>query len=229
MTTYSTKWFIPLLMMLVGKLSSAQDNLTAYWQPEVAVNYPINGFYSHNFSIANRNYAFSDDSFRLKTRQIDVAHFSTWKTADNQSLALGFQYRFRNNFEDRENELRFTQQYNFTKSPNVIRFGHRLRSEQRITNSLTIFRFRYRFAMDFPLVGEKLDVGEPYFVSSVENLWSVARTTQPQFDVRLTSHLGWKLDENLKLQLGLEYRMEDYTAIVPENVLFLYTSAQLSL
>ncbi|GLU43520.1 hypothetical protein Musp01_11440 [Muricauda sp. NBRC 101325] len=216
-------------MLLVSNFVGAQDNLTAYWQPELAVNYKVNGFYSHNFSIANRNYVFSDESFRLKTRQIDVVHFSTWKTTDNQSIALGVQYRFRNTFEDSENELRLTQQYNFTKSPKAIRFGHRLRSEQRITQSLTIFRFRYRFAMDFPLVGEKLDVGEPYFVGSIENLLSVAKTTQPQHDIRLTSQLGWKLDENLKLQLGLEYRMEDYTATVPENVLFLYTSAQLSL
>lgn len=228
MITYSTKWLIPLLI-LFGNMLSAQKNLTAYWQPEVAVNYKINGFYSHNFSIANRNYAFSDESFRLKTRQIDVAHFSTWKTTDNQSIALGIQYRFRNNFEHKENELRFTQQYNITKSPNAIRFGHRLRSEQRITHSVTVFRFRYRFAMDFPLVGEKLDIGEPYFVSSIENLWSVANTSQPQYDIRLTSQIGWKLDKNFKLQLGLEYRMENYTVHVPQNLLFLYTSAQLSL
>lgn len=106
---------------------------------------------------------------------MDLAHFSKLKIRDNQSIALGLQYRFRQNFENGENELRLTQQYNITNKPNAVRFGHRLRTEQRITNSLTTHRFRYRFALDFPLVGEKLDTGEPYFVGSFENLLSVAK------------------------------------------------------
>ncbi|MDF0707219.1 DUF2490 domain-containing protein [Muricauda sp. 81s02] len=225
----STKWLFILLLFLSMALVQGQENLTGYWQPQFAINYHVAGSYSHNFSIANRNYIFADEEFTLKGRQLDVAHFSQLKIRDNQSIALGIQYRFRNNFENRENELRITQQYNFTNKPFAVRYGHRFRTEQRITKSLTTHRFRYRFAMDFPLMGEKLDPGEPYFVGSIENLLSVAKQNVPQYDTRLSGQIGWQLYGGFKFQMGIEYRMEYFTSNFPQNILFLLTSAQLSL
>nr|WP_297786263.1 DUF2490 domain-containing protein [uncultured Allomuricauda sp.] len=224
-----TKWFFLFVFLWLMDSMQGQENLTGYWQPQFAVSYKVVGSYSHNFSVANRNYIFDDGEFTLKGRQVDMAHFSQLKIRDNQSIALGVQYRFRNNFEDKENELRLTQQYNITNKPFAVRFGHRLRSEQRITNSLTTHRFRYRFAMDFPLVGEKLDPGEPYFVGSFENLLSVAKHKDPQYDTRVSGQVGWQLNGGIKFQMGVEYRIEDYSSRLPQNVLFLLTSVQLSL
>ncbi len=229
MTMYSTKWFSFFVLFLLMVSVHAQENLTAYWQPQIAVNYKVVGTYSHNFSVANRNYIYDDEELTLKGRQLDLAHFSKLKIRDNQSIASGIQYRFRNNFEDRENELRLTQQYNITYKPLAVRFGHRIRAEQRITNSLTIHRFRYRFALDFPLMGEELDPGEPYFVGSFENLLSVAKHNAPQYDTRLSGQIGWELNGGVKFQMGVEYRMEDYSSNLPQNTIFLLTSAQLSL
>ncbi|SFB67136.1 Protein of unknown function [Flagellimonas taeanensis] len=227
--SYIEKWPSFLFLFLFFGTIHAQDNLTGYWQPQFALNYDVTGIYSHNFSVANRNYIIEDSEVLLKTRQIDLVHFSTLKIKDNQSIALGIQYRFRNNFDGGDNELRLTQQYNVTSKPLSVRYGHRFRSEQRITESLTTHRFRYRFAVDFPLMGEKLDLGEPYFVGSFENLLSVAKGTSSQYDARLSGQIGWQLDHGLKLQAGVEYRMEEFTSGQPQNVVFLFTSAQLSL
>lgn len=225
----SIKICLSTFFLLFVGLASAQENLTGYWQPQIALNYQVSGLYSHNFSLINRNYIFDKKEFLLKGRQLDVAHFSKLKIRDNQSIAFGVQYRFRNNFEDKENELRFTEQYNFTTKLHAIRYGHRFRAEQRITKSLTIHRFRYRFAMDFPLQGEKLDSGEAYFVGSLENLLSVSKQSSPQYDIRLSGQIGWQIGKDLKLQMGVEYRMEDFMATTPQNVVFLLTSAQLAL
>ncbi|BDW92098.1 hypothetical protein MACH07_09300 [Flagellimonas marinaquae] len=230
MTMCCTKRLLLFVLLLsVSPTIWAQKNLTAYLQPQIAVNYKIAGSYSQNFSLASRNYIFSNEDFLLRARQLDLAHFSNLNIRDNQSIALGVQYRFRNNFEDKENELRTTQQYNIAQRPNAIRYGHRIRAEQRITQSLTTHRFRYRYAMDFPLIGEKLDLGEPYFVGSLENLLSVAKGTSPQYDTRLSGQVGWQLQGGLKLQMGIEYRLEDYSSSLPQNILFLLTSMQLSL
>ena len=226
---YFTKWPIALILLLCNCWLAAQENLTGYWQPQFSLNYDVNGTYAHNFSLANRNYIFDKEQLLLKGRQLDLAHFSTLKIHDNQSIALGVQYRYRSNFENRGNELRFTQQYNVTHKPNVVRFGHRMRTEQRMTKSLTIHRFRYRFAMDFPLKGEKLDLGEPYFVGSFENLLSVSKSNAPQYDTRLSVQMGWQVGQSLKLQAGLEYRLEGYSSTLSQNVVFLLTTAQLSL
>ncbi|MEM9649753.1 MAG: DUF2490 domain-containing protein [Bacteroidota bacterium] len=205
-----------------------QENLTAYWQPQMALNYRVSNNYSHNFSLAYRSYVIEDGDFRFKGRQIDLVHFSKFNLQDNQSVSLGVQYRFRNIFDGKQDELRITQQYNITSTPLVVRFGHRFRTEQRILKNLTIHRFRYRFALDFPLKGEKLDIGEPFLIASMEQLLSVSKGSSPQYDVRLTGQMGWKMDRRLKLLAGIEYRMEDYTFVTPQSILFLLTSAQLS-
>jgi len=207
----------------------AQKQLTGYFQPKIAVNYKVSDNYKHNFSLAQRNYIFDNEQTTFRTRQMDIVHFSNLKIQDNQSLAFGIQYRFRENFEaDQQNELRLTQQYNRINKPRNLRYGHRLRTEQRITNALTIHRFRYRFTLDFPLQGEQLDIGEPYFVGNIEALLSVARNNLPEYDQRFTANLGWLLAQKTKIQTGFEYRFEDYTHST-SNVFFILASLVLTL
>ncbi len=217
------------IALLWGVNLAAQDNFTGYIEPDISFNYKVVTNYDHNFKVSTRTFFYDDNDYVLRSRQIDLVHFSKLKIRDNQSIAFGVQYRFRKNFQpDRENELRLTQQYNRTVKPHVVRFGHRLRSEQRIQPSLTTYRFRYRFALDFPLQGEQLDVGEAYFIASTETLLSVAKANASQFDHRFTANLGVLSAEKTKIQTGVEYRFEDYTHRT-ENVFFVLASLILSL
>lgn len=220
-----------LLLLCLGCWSAgrAQEHFTTFFQPQIAINYKVDSGYSHNFSIGQRNYLYDDSALQFKTRQVDLVHFSKLKVRDNQSLAFGIQYRFRSNFEsDKDNELRLTQQYNSTSKPRIARLGHRLRTEQRITPTRTIHRFRYRFAIDFPLNGEQLDIGEAYVVTSTESLLSAAKGQAPEFDQRITATIGWLIRERTKLQFGLEYRAEDYGQVL-QNIVFLNANLILSL
>lgn len=228
MTMYYIKKCV-LLFIFSFALGSAQEDPIVFWQPQISLNYKVSPDYSHNFSLTQRNYMFRDQDVEFSVRQLDIAHFSRLKIKDNQSIGLGVQYRFRTWFEPgRSNELRLTQQYNRTHGPGTLRFGHRLRVEQRIFTARTVHRMRYRFALDFPLAGEKLDVGEPYFVGTLESLLSVTRGNHPQYDQRLTINIGWLLGKRSKLQTGLEYRLEDFTQET-ENVIFLLSSLILTL
>jgi hypothetical protein len=181
-----------------------------------------------NFSARSRYFLYQEDNFLLKNRQIDVVHFSTYALDFNRSISLGIQYRFRDGFDNGNDELRLTQQFNFKKRAYVVRYGHRFRLEQRIFSNLTIIRYRYRFALDFPLNGEKLDIGEGYFIGSMEALLSQSSKLKPELDHRTTINFGWLLTEQLKLQLGLEYRFEAWN-IETEQRLFILTSAILNI
>lgn len=231
MTMCSTNHLVSwgLVLFLFSYVAQGQDNLTGYWQPQIGANYKVSNNYSHNFSLAKRTFILRDSDTEFTIRQLDLAHFSNLKIRGNQSVGIGIQYRFRGLFDDTaENELRLIQQYNITKSNRGLRFGNRFRSEQRITNSLTIHRFRYRFALDFPLQGQSLDIGETYLVLSTESLLSVAKASLPEYDQRITANLGWVLDEKTKLQVGTEYRAENYTNET-EHVFFFLTTLVLSL
>ena len=229
MTISSIKlWFFGIFMLSLSGVI-AQDELTVFWQPQVGVNYKVADDYSHNFILANRNFLYRDSDFELDVRQVDITHFSKLKIRDNQSVSLGLMWRNSRIFdEDRVNEFRLTQQYNITFSPTKFRFGHRVRTEQRIFDGFTLHRFRYRFAVDFPLEGEKLDVGESYSVLSAEPIITVANDQEPLYNFRLRAGLGMRLSPKSNLQFVLQYRLINYSRQT-SHVLLLETALNLGI
>lgn len=224
-------YFIRFLLLLVvtgTKTVFAQDNFTLYAEPTITLNYEVATNYSHNFEVANRSYIYDED-LEFRARHLELTHFSNLNIGFDQSIAFGIKYRWRENFEENEeNELRLTEQYNLTHRNRNLRLGNRFRAEQRILPSSTAHRFRYRFALDTPLSGEQLDVGEAYFVISTEALLSAAKSQKPEFDQRLTSQIGWLVNPETKLQTGLEYRIENYGQSA-ETVMLLLASLVFSL
>lgn len=211
------------LMFCVGLNLFAQNNFEGLGETSFAINTNVSSSYKINFAIRSRYYTYKNEAFHIENRQLDFVHFSTLNLDYNHSLSLGIQYRLRESIDGESNELRLTQQFNYTHKNQALRFGHRFRFEQRILNNLTIFRSRYRYALDFPLNGEKLDVGESYLVTSMEVLLSLNRNIKPELDHRTTAHLGWLVSEKLKLQIGLEYRFEALN-LKTEEKLFALTS-----
>ena len=226
---YFIRTFLFLLGFLYCNTAWSQENITGFFQPKISVNSKVTKLYTLNFSLAQRNFIYNDSDIQFKTRQLDLVHFSKLKIKDNQSIALGIQYRFRKLFESNSpNELRLSQQFNTTHKTRVNRYGHRLRSEQRITSEATIHRFRYRFTLDFPLQGQQLDIGEAYFIGNTESLLSVSKNTTPEYDQRFTVQIGWLLPNTSKIQTGLQYRFENYTQKT-EHIFLLSTSFIFSL
>ncbi|WP_276168237.1 DUF2490 domain-containing protein [Zobellia alginiliquefaciens] len=212
----------------LGNPGFCQDNFTGYFEPDISLNYKVTTNYSHNFKIAQRAYMY-EDNFAYSVRQLDVSHFSSLKIGFEQSLAVGIQYRFRDSFDNNgENELRITEQHKFSHAYEIIRLGGRFRAEQRISPSSTIHRFRYQVSIDLPLKGKQVDIGEPYFSAATEALLSVAKSSTPEYDQRLSTHVGWLLNRETRLETGAQYRAEDYTNGV-ENSIFLLASLIFSL
>ncbi|UZO79288.1 DUF2490 domain-containing protein [Aquimarina sp. ERC-38] len=208
---------------------AAQSNFGGFMQPQVTLEYKITPMYSHTNGIEERNSFSREAKSFWEVQQLDLFHFSQLRILDNQTLAIGIQYRFRQLFsEDKEDELRFTEQYSLTKRGFSVRYGHRLRTEQRISKEETIHRFRYRFMLDFPLKGQVLDIHELYIAFGTESLWSVASSTQPEFDQRLLMDFGWVVTKSISLELGIEHRIENYTNDVAQN-LFINSSLNFSL
>ena len=223
-----TKYLLYTLVCFVGLQSSAQSNFEGLGESSFALNKRFSSHYKFNFALRSRYFLYQDDALAFENRQLDFVHFSTLNLDYNHALSFGVQYRLRESIDGGSNELRLTQQFNYTKKNNALRFGHRVRFEQRILDVLTIFRSRYRFALDFPLNGEKLDVGEGYLITAMEGLLSIGAKIKPELDHRTTAHMGWLVSETLKFQLGLEYRFEAFN-IDPEEKLFILTSAILKI
>jgi hypothetical protein len=228
-----TTFFTRVSILFIGAWSlahlQAQDSYTAWWQPQVGINYNVSPRYAQNFAVANRNFIYEGNDLKLKGRHLDLSHFSTLTIGLEQNLGLGVLYRFRKSFDtDDFDELRFMQSFNISVRPSAIRFGHRFLSEQRILPFITVHRFRYRFTIDFPLEGENVDLGEWYLILNTESLLSVAKNQGPQYDQRFMLTLGHLLTEQLRFLAGFEYRFNDYSEKT-RNAGFLMTTLVISL
>jgi hypothetical protein len=200
----------------------SQDDFDVLGESSLSLNQNISKEYTMNFTFRSR-YFLHKDAFQYKQQQVDFFHFSTFKLNFIHKLSFGVYYRNRDWFDTGSDELRFMEQFNYIKQRLGVRYGHRFRLEQRIFDGFTSFRQRYRFAVDFPLNGEKLDVGEAYFVGSTEALLSISKKRKPLLDQRFTTQIGWQINKDLKLQTGLEYRLESYNAS-SKNFLFVLSS-----
>lgn len=228
MSMFCFRYIAISVIVLLSSIAFAQDDFETLGETEFAINHKATSAYKMNFSLRSRYYMYQYAALTFEFRQIDLVHFSSFNLDYNHSLSLGVQYRLREAIDGGSNELRLTQQFNYTKQNMALRFGHRVRVEQRILNNLTILRTRYRLALDFPLNGEKLDVGESYLVTSVEALLSISDKIKPELDQRTTAQIGWLFTEKLRLQLGLEYRFEAFN-IGTEQRLFVLSSVILKI
>ena len=209
-TSYIKIGFFGIGLFLIQS-GIAQEDLVIFWQPMAALNYKVSEDYYHNFSLTNRNFIYRDE-IDVRIRQLDLSHFSKLKIRDNQSLSLGIMWRNTKIFDhERVNEFRLTEQYNINSRGNVLRFGYRFRAEQRFSSLIDIYRFRNRVALDFPLQGQTLDIGESYFLGSLENVLSVAQSSEPIHALRFRSGVGWQLTQKSNLQFVVQYRLIDFT------------------
>lgn len=227
MIIFYTRGLIALSALLFFNHSLAQEKFRSYWEPEIEISYAIAPLYSHKFSIEKRSLIY-EDILLFDIAQFDLSHFSEYKLLDNQSVALGLMYRTRAPFGKEQDEFRLTEQYSLTATTMNFRLGHRFRLEHRFSGKPVVHRLRYRLAIDFPIQGTRLDVGEPFFTGSWENLLSLANTEKPSYEQRYTVALGFLVNKKLTLTGGLEYRLDDYTRTA-QHTIFVLSSASISL
>jgi hypothetical protein len=220
---YCTRALI-ICSLLLGNILLAQDRFALLSEPTFAVNTEVSYKYQMNFSLRSRHLLYQGSGLSFATRQVDLAHFSTFKLDLRHSFSFGLQYRNRSAFEDLGNEFRLTQQFNIIRRSGANRFGHRIRTEQRFFEKFTVHRIRYRFAWDRPLHGPSLDVGESYTIQSIEAVSSYSKALSSTYDIRLNSQIGWLFTRYLRLQVGLEYRLNSINQVLVHR-LFLLCSA----
>lgn len=225
MHIFKTSFFLTFL--LISLSASSQDNFDFLGESTLSIGSKLSKTYSMDFVFRSR-YFLHKEVFQYEQQQVDVFHFSNFRLNAAKKLSFGLYYRNRDWFKSGSDELRFLQELNASKQKTGFKLAHRLRLEQRIFDTFSVLRPRYRFAIDLPLNGNTLDVGEAYFVGSTEALVSVSKEHTPLLDQRFTSLFGWLVSKNVKLQSGLEYRWESFNTKA-NNFLFFATSAVLKI
>ncbi|MCK0115231.1 DUF2490 domain-containing protein [Gelidibacter sp. F63206] len=164
---------------------------------------------------------YDEKDYKFHVKQLDLAHFSSLKLNDNHKLALGVQYRFEDNFGGNDqNELRFTEEYKYEILRGETEFEHRLRVEQRFAGSLTSHRFRYKFGITHPLNPNLKDGEGIHLIAILESLLTVSDASKPEYEQRISGGIGWPLTTYAELELGMQYRLDDFTQNLGHELFF---------
>ncbi|WMI66394.1 DUF2490 domain-containing protein [Aestuariibaculum sp. YM273] len=205
-----------------------QDHSGILGETSFVLNYSATSNYNISFTSRSRYFLFENKTFGFQQQQLDIFHMSTFTLSSSNRIGVGLYYRHRDVFESGSDELRFMQQFKYQKHKARVSFGHRFRTEQRILESKTIFRQRYRFSANFPISGHNEDVEAPYVLCYFEGLLSLSKPDAPEIDQRTAVYLGWHFGKQLKFKTGIEYRLERFN-LTSRNYLFFLNTLSLSI
>ena len=220
MTFYYFRAFLFLLFPFTSFSQIIDDVIV---EPTLNVSWHNNARWSFNSAISERNS--TQDSF--EALHIQASQFASYEVGFYSQIGVGIMYR--ELFDDsRPEEVRFSEQYVYTRKYNALKITHRVRWDQRLRGERTTHRWRYRLSSSLPLNGLAADASELYLTASIETLFIAERDNRPAYDQRFSLGIGRKISNNLKLQLVTEYRFEDFTAGT-DRLLFLYLGVYYSI
>ena len=209
-----------LPFVLLGVITFHACAQEAAMENNVAVTYAIKSW-KLNSSIGHRSIREkTNDKTDTRLAFLELNQFVTRRINPKLSVTLGLKYRDLNS-NTGENEQRITQQAAYIHKYDHIRLVSRIRLEQRFRDHF-VHRYRYRFSMDVPLSGEKLDTKEFYFLASNELIFQKSGSKN-RIDNRVTAGIGYLFSTICKLQVDLTHRMEEINAET-NHIPFLTTS-----
>lgn len=216
-----------VVFFINGPSIFSQELQAILLEPEFEVVASTNTRWSYSFGLANRGILVQtidgEEDNDYTQEHIEFNHYTIYGAWEKSSISLGFRYRFREIFDkQKENEVRFIEQFDSEDSSEFLGWSHRARFEQRIRSSETIFRLRYEFGLS-----KKLNRHFSLELAT-EALYSVSPQLKPEPEQRLEIGLENTTFRNWELYLGAEFRRDNYVRS-PENELFFLTAATINL
>ena len=118
------------------------------------------------------------------------------------------------------NEHRIYQQFISKQAIGKIKIQHRYRFEQRFIEDDFKLRYRYFLSLNIPL----LKTNEKYYISAYNEIFVNANQENTFDRNRIYGGLGYKLNSNIKLELGYMNQIFNYSSRDQFNLICFLTS-----
>ncbi|GGE19422.1 DUF2490 domain-containing protein [Psychroflexus salis] len=205
-------YFILFVCCLYNTTGNAQNTRQSIgFFPEASLSYKLNNGYSITHKIESQHGVFDktsqlNEELAYKHVLTDLQSFIGKKISPFVKIDLGYQYRL----EKGENTHRTIQQVSILQRESRFRLGHRIRIDQTFfKEAKTLWRARYRAKIQIPLQGFELDAGEKYISLSNELIY-MYQDREDDLENRLAASLGFYINDKNKLEIGFDYRTDDY-------------------
>ena len=188
-----------ILLFLISTLSAkSQENGIGNWLIYFG-NKDLNSKLNWHHEIQHRNY-----NLLGELEQLLIRTGLGYNINDNNNILLGYGFiDSRNRISDtyeilKTNEHRIYQQFISKQTIGNVKVQHRYRFEQRFIEDDFKLRYRYFLSFKTPL----LRTNKKYYISAYNEIF-INATGENSFDRnRIYGGLGYKLNSNIKLELG---------------------------
>ncbi len=204
----------------------SQDTYSLLLEPEFNVVLQSEHQWAYSFGIGQRGVILDiNEEEKIQnyyTEHLELSHYTQYSFSSRFQVALRVRYRFREIFEDlKHDEIRFIEEFEYKHASWRFQPKHRIRIEQRIED-LVSYRTRYELSASQPISSEFL------FILATETLFGIAKNQKPEPEQRFEIGIANTSFENLELNLGLEYRIDNYIRY-PQREYFISTGVTLHL
>lgn len=199
-------------LLLVGTTPAfSQDRYRAGTLPQVNVNFSLTSQLKLNTKLETRQIV-SERSldepgkYPFRYERTDLALVLTKKMAINTTLGGGYLIRL----EDRQFVHRFIQQATLVNDLDLITVAHRLVVDETVRPDEPLeVRLRYRLGLEKALNGRQIDPKELYVKVTNEYLGILSANTTDA-EIRALLALGYSASKTAKIELGAEYRVNEF-------------------
>ena len=173
--------------------------------PQLYITTPIYKDYQLTFKLESRQIItegespFSNMSF--SNERSDISTFIRKRVGFNSKAAFGYMHRL----QGKDLYHRWTQKISLIYKKEYFYLGHRFLCDQTYSKAESVkYRFRYRYVLEFPFKGQKVDAKE-FFVKYGNEFISIWQNDS-DFEFRTLTCLGYVLPSNTKIEFGIDYR-----------------------
>lgn len=210
-------------IVLLSFSAKTQGQSSVLFLPSVNLNKKLEKDWSLNFKLESRQQIYSGSS-AYEYLFTDVALAGSKKIGANTRIVGGYLFRM----ESGNVAHRAMQQFILVSKYGRFRCAHRIAMDQTFRQKdAPEFRLRYRLSSELPLNGTTLDPKELYLKLSNEYLGGI-QAEQSDFEVRGLGFLGYTLTDKSKLEVGLDYRIDQFLEAPSRNRYFIRMNYYLS-
>ncbi|MFC5412891.1 DUF2490 domain-containing protein [Larkinella bovis] len=178
---------------------------------QLNVNFPVFKKFKLNTKLESRQIFREKELNEVANRQFryertDLSLVLTRKLSVDNTLGGGYFIRL----EDGQLTHRLIQQFNHVRNLDMVIMAHRVVTDETFQPGEPIeVRLRYRLGMEKALNGRQIDPKELYLKVNNEYLgtWSSPAT---DLEIRGALALGYNSTDTNKIELGLEYRVNEF-------------------
>jgi hypothetical protein len=206
--------FLTALFAVVGLYARAQENYRAGTIPQVNVNFSLPKGFKLNTRLESRQIFSEKETSESVNKaaqyeRTDVHAILTKKISADNNVGFGYLVRL----EDGKLAHRLIQQFNSVRKLDQFSLAHRLVLDETFrSDEPTEVRARYRLGIEKPLNGRSVDPREFYLKLNNEYL-GIFSKEQTDLEIRASAAAGYNATDDNKIELGFEYRVNEfYTA-----------------